>query len=143
MFATQGDQASFDVFLEHTLPTGGNGFIGIEVKYHENLKLKPAGHKARYDEVTSAMGCFRPESLAMLRESPLERLGRDHMLAGAMLAAERCTSGLHVFLDPQRHTPPSRRIMAASAMRRRSMRSPSSDSSSVSRRIRARYGFRA
>ena len=53
-----GDKSAFDVFVEFKTPQNGNGFIGIEVKYHENLKVKADNHRARYDEVANMMGCY-------------------------------------------------------------------------------------
>lgn len=64
------DRTAFDVYAEHTTPSGGRGFIGLEVKYHEALTDAPAEHRARYDEVTRAMGCFKPELVAGLRKKP-------------------------------------------------------------------------
>ncbi len=98
-----GDHTAFDVFFEHLTPAGGRAFIGLEVKYHEALTDAPAAHRPRYDEVTSRMGCFRPEGLPALRLKPLQQIWRDHMLAGAMHQHEPAgwDSGLYVFLYPQ------------------------------------------
>lgn len=94
------DKSAFDVYVEHSTPGGGDGFIGIEVKYHEGLTDPPAKHRARYDEVTSAMQCFRLEEVAKLRQPPIEQIWRDHMLAGSMLLADGSCweTGLYVFL---------------------------------------------
>lgn len=100
--AYTGDRSAFDVFIEHALPQReGRGFIGIEVKYHENLKVAAAGHRPRYDEVAKAMGCFSEDKLPALRLPPLEQIWRDHLLAGAMLATGEWASGLYVFLYPE------------------------------------------
>ncbi len=96
-----GDRSAFDVFVEHTLPSGGSGFIGIEVKYHENLAIKPAPFRPRYQELAAAMACFSESRLAALRAAPLEQIWRDHLLAGAMLATRTWSSGLYVFLYPE------------------------------------------
>ncbi|HEX2873048.1 MAG TPA: hypothetical protein VHP33_17420, partial [Polyangiaceae bacterium] len=98
--AYTADRSAFDVFVEHTLPSGGNGFIGIEVKYHENLKVGAAEFRPRYEEVARNMRCFAEEHLPSLRRSPLEQIWRDHLLAGAMLASGIWKSGLYVFLYP-------------------------------------------
>jgi len=98
--AYTADRSAFDVFIEHTLPTGGAGFIGIEVKYHENLKVGAAEFRPRYEEVARNMGCFAEQQLPSLRRPPLEQIWRDHLLAGAMLASGRWKSGLYVFLYP-------------------------------------------
>jgi len=97
------DRTAFDVYLEHTTPDGGRGFIGIEVKYHEALGDQPAEHRPRYDEVTTAMGCFGPDIVGGLRQKPLEQLWRDHMLAGSMLLDPTAAwdTGLYVFLYPE------------------------------------------
>lgn len=96
------DGTAFDVYVEHTTPTGGRGFVAFEVKYHEDLDVKPAKHRPRYDEVTAAMGCFDPRRVSNLKRKPLEQLWRDHMLAGSMLLdlTAGWESGLYVFLHP-------------------------------------------
>jgi len=97
------DGTSFDVYVEHTAPLGGRGFVGIEVKYQEDLRAKRATHRPRYDEVTTAMGCFKPDLILGLRREPIEQLWRDHMLAGSMLldTSAGWESGLYVFLYPE------------------------------------------
>lgn len=77
------DKSAFDVFVMYT-SGGDRGFLGIEVKYSESLNDQPARHRARYDEVAHAMGCFVPESLPNLRQQPLEQLWRNHLLAGSL-----------------------------------------------------------
>jgi hypothetical protein len=79
------DGTAFDVVVRFKNPEGGNGFIGIEIKYHENLKGKPAFHKKRYDEIAEQMGCFRRECHSKLRAQPLQQIWRDHLLAGVLL----------------------------------------------------------
>jgi len=98
--AYTADRSAFDVFIEHTLPSGGSGFISIEVKYHENLKVGAAEFRPRYEEVARDMGCFGEQHLPSLRRPPLEQIWRDHLLAGAMLASGVWKSGLYVFLHP-------------------------------------------
>lgn len=80
-----GDHSAFDVFVAYTSSEGNASFVGIEVKYTETLGQPPARHRPRYDEVADAMGCFRQDALPSLRQSPLEQLWRDHLLAGSML----------------------------------------------------------
>jgi len=79
------DNSAFDVFVRYTSAAGRHGFVGVEVKYVEDLDVPPARHRARYDEVASAMSCFAPEALPRLRQKPLEQLWRDHLLAGSLL----------------------------------------------------------
>jgi hypothetical protein len=97
------DRTAFDVYVEHTTHAGGRGFVGIEVKYHEALGDAPAKHRARYDQVTTAMGCFKPSSVLSLCCKPIEQIWRDHMLAGSMLldSPARWETGLYVFLYPR------------------------------------------
>jgi len=99
--AYTADRSAFDVFIEHTLPSGGTGFVGIEVKYHENLKVGAAEFRPRYEEVARQMGCFGEQHLPSLRRPPLEQIWRDHLLAGAMLASGVWKSGLYVFMYPE------------------------------------------
>lgn len=97
------DKTAFDVYVEHATPGGGRGFVGIEVKYHEALGETPAKHRSRYDEVTRAMGCFKPGRMSDLGREPVQQIWRDHMLAGSMLldAAARLETALYVVLHPE------------------------------------------
>jgi hypothetical protein len=95
------DRSAFDVFLTCTTKAGARGFVGIEVKYHENLLGKAAAHRDRYDEVASAMQCFRAESAPRLRESPYQQIWRDHLLAGAVRQADKYDDGIFVMLYPR------------------------------------------
>lgn len=101
-----GDRSAFDVFVEHSTPAGARGFVGIEVKYHEGLNDAASSHKARYDVLADAMGCFVADQRAALRDKPLQQIWRDHLLAGAMLAspADGWASGLYVFLHAEGNT---------------------------------------
>lgn len=96
-----GDRSAFDVFVEFTTASGGDGFLGIEVKYHEDLKGKPSSHKARYDEVAENMGCFRTDNRDRLRAMPLQQIWRDHLLAGALRSVDGYDDGMFVFLRPR------------------------------------------
>lgn len=107
--AFTGDNSAFDVFFEHRTPEDKLGFIGIEVKYHEDLGVKEADHKDRYDEVAAKMGCFRKEKLDSLALRPLEQIWRDHLLLGSMLEdSATWSTGLYVFLYPQDNEPCAR-----------------------------------
>lgn len=77
------------------------------MKYHEALTDAPAEHRPRYDEVTRAMGGFKPDLVAGLRRKPVEQIWRDHMLAGSMLLGSTAPweSGLYVFLYPDDNEP--------------------------------------
>jgi len=92
-----GDRSAFDVLLECRTSSGGRGFIGIEVKYHENLRGKAGDHKPRYDEVANDMKCF-PADLTAFKSSPMQQLWRDHLLAGAMKDADEYDDAQFVVL---------------------------------------------
>ncbi len=79
------DGSAFDVFVSYARASGGNGFVGIEVKFVENLDVPPARRRARYDAVSDAMGVFLPENRGVLRSPPLEQIWRDHLLAGSLI----------------------------------------------------------
>jgi hypothetical protein len=79
-----GDGSAFDVFVDYDVPSVGRGFVGIEVKYAENLAVPPARHRPRYEEVADAMGVFLPAARERLRVPPLEQFWRDHLLAGSL-----------------------------------------------------------
>ena len=95
-----GDRSAFDVFIKYNHISGGRGFFGIEVKYHENLKDQPAPHRPRYNEVAAVMRCFRPQALPHLRQAPLQQIWRDHLLAGATKRELGYKEGVFVFLAP-------------------------------------------
>lgn len=95
------DGTAFDVYCEFTTPSGGAGFIGIEMKYHENLKGKAAQHRPRYDEIAKIMNCFRVEAMPDLRKQPLQQIWRDHLLAGVTRIQDRFDDGFYVFVYPQ------------------------------------------
>ncbi len=78
-----GDKSAFDVFVEFEGPRG-RGFLGVEVKYHENLENEAAEPRKRYDEVADAMGIFAPGCREHLRQKPLQQIWRDHLLAGSL-----------------------------------------------------------
>jgi len=97
-----GDSSAFDVYVEYLNGTGEKGFVGIEVKYHENLMNKSSTIKPRYFEVAEKMKCFRPEFLPQLQLSPLEQIWRDHLLAGSLLdSGDGWKDGFFVFLSPK------------------------------------------
>lgn len=96
-----GDGSAFDVYVEFKNFRDEEGFIGIEVKYHENLKNRPATMKDRYFEVAKEMGCFKANRFDILQKKPLEQIWRDHLLAGSMLNAGCFKNGFFVFLYPK------------------------------------------
>lgn len=55
------DRSAFDVYLACKTKSGGRGFIGIAVKYHESLDdpvAKPKDDFVRYNQVAAEMNCF-------------------------------------------------------------------------------------
>lgn len=109
------DRSAFDVFVTYDTIRGGRGFVGIEVKYHENLRDKAASHKPRYDEVATGMGCFVDQRRADLRRRPLQQVWRDHLLAGSMLLPDAglgFSEGRFVFLYPRPNIPCQRAVDA-------------------------------
>jgi len=99
-----GDRSAFDVYIRYETPTGGNGFLGIEVKYHEGLDDPVADHRPRYDELAEEMGCFLPEARARLKERPLQQIWRDHLLVGAHQLVDGFDDACFVFLYPEGNT---------------------------------------
>ena len=98
-----GNRTAFDVYLEHTVPGGGEGFIGIEVKYHEGFEVDAAENRGRVLDVARASGVFSDEAISALQVPPLQQVWFDHLLALSMLEAEADrwgTNGLFVFLHP-------------------------------------------
>ncbi len=94
------DGSAFDVCVWFDTPEGGRGFTGIEVKYHENLNEEADDHRRRYDEVATAMGCFRPQGREQLRCRPLQQIWRDHLLAGAYRLVDGFADGIFAYLCP-------------------------------------------
>jgi hypothetical protein len=99
--AYTGDRSAFDVFLEYSTRSGQTGFLGVEVKYHENLAGKSATLRGRYEEVAGDAGCFRPGMLPALRLQPLQQIWRDHLLASSLLQHGDYDEGAFVFLSPE------------------------------------------
>jgi hypothetical protein len=95
-----GDSSAFDVTIGCHTKSGGRGFIGIEVKYHENLKGTASDHKSRYDEVARSMGCFQ-DNHSSLQNSPLQQIWRDHLLAGITQINDGYDDALFVMLHPR------------------------------------------
>lgn len=64
------DRSASDVYVKYRTSSGGSGFLGIEVKYHENLH-GAVSKNPRYDEVAAQMGCFRQDCRPLFSKSPL------------------------------------------------------------------------
>lgn len=97
------DHTAFDVYVEFFNKSDEKGFIGIEVKYHENLRSTTVENKDRYFEVASRMGCFKRDCLKTLRRSPLGQIWRDHLLAGSLMYSpkDNFRDGFFVLLYPK------------------------------------------
>lgn len=95
------DQSAFDVYIAFQAPQDERGFVGIEVKYHEDLKDRAAQHRSRYDEVANLMNCFKPDRLEQLKQRPLQQIWRDHLLAGSLLQADQFKAGFFALLYPE------------------------------------------
>lgn len=95
-----GDRSAFDVYVAYETTGGGKGFLGIEVKYHENLEGKAAEHRERYDEIAEMMGCFIDYRYDWLKEQPLQQIWRDHLLVGIHKEVDGFQEGYFVFLYP-------------------------------------------
>ena len=95
------DGSAFDVFLECTTSTGGRGFVGVEVKYSEDLRGRPGKHRARYDEIAGMMACFGPDTQDALTSPPLQQIWRDHLLAGITRSVDCYDDALFVMLYPK------------------------------------------
>ena len=99
------DHSAFDVFIKYKTLTNTKGFVGIEVKYSENLKDKPSSPKTRYNELTIESGLFKPESLEILQQRPIQQIWRDHLLSIAHLRhkKERFDEGFFIYLFPKKN----------------------------------------
>lgn len=98
------DGTAFDFYIEYFLESGGKGFLGVEVKYHENLagkeQLKPDN---QYHPIATRTGWFDPDSKNQLGSSPLVQIWRDHLLAASMLQSQELnfSEGFYAIIYPQ------------------------------------------
>lgn len=100
-----GDHSTFDVFVNYNTKNGQKGFIGIEVKYAENLNDKPAKDKARYHILSNVSQLFRPDSHNILTQRPIQQIWRDHILSIAHLKhkKENYSEGFFIYLFPKKN----------------------------------------
>ncbi len=85
-----GDKTAFDVFITYIDPTGNSRFIGIEIKYAEDMGSGQASNKQIYKEIAQAMDIFKLEShYNILVESNIQQIWRDHLLAGSMFVTNK------------------------------------------------------
>jgi hypothetical protein len=87
-------------YLECQTARGEKSFIGIEVKYHENLEDQAARHRPEYDKI-SANGVLWAGHLRFPKTKPLQQIWRDHLLSGAIRAADEFEDALFVVLYPR------------------------------------------
>lgn len=87
------------------------GFLGIEVKYHEDLKKSKSDehsydrHGERYEEIAERMNCFDKDTLENLRPpSRLNQMWRNHLLVGSHADVDDFNEGIFVFLFPEVNT---------------------------------------
>jgi hypothetical protein len=78
------DRSAFDVFVRYEDESKEDCFFGFEVKYSEALNDDPSKGNTRYDEVAKESGIFKPETIQVLKERPLQQIWRDHLLALSM-----------------------------------------------------------
>lgn len=101
-----GDHSAFDVFIEFLNKEKRRGFIGIEVKYAEDMKDSEKNckrifddHKADYIKLTNKYKIFIDGAIDNLKHAPLQQVWRDHLLAIATL--QDYDMGFFVFLYPK------------------------------------------
>ncbi len=81
-----GTRSAFDVFVEYESLYGKQGFIGIEMKYHERLDAsKNNAVRERPVEVALGSDAFRDARNPALSRLPLSQLFLDHTLALSMV----------------------------------------------------------
>ncbi|GAA4832858.1 hypothetical protein GCM10023201_21090 [Actinomycetospora corticicola] len=97
-----GNRSAFDVFVTCRGPRG-RGFVGIEVKYHEDMRDGAARNDERYRRLSRERGLADEPALAQLEAPPLQQLWFDHLLALQMLAVDgdRWQEGMFVVLFPE------------------------------------------
>lgn len=108
-FKVTEDKTAFDVYVSFTHKEGKRGFLGIEVKYHENLKgskrsLPDEKKNERYDEITEEMKCFhteKPEFKDVKEKPSLNQMWRNHLLVGSYKTECKFDDGVFVFLYPK------------------------------------------
>jgi hypothetical protein len=83
------NRSAFDAAIHLQLPDGGRGVIGIETKYHEDIRREkapdPKTRLPRYQEVTEGSGIFPAGWQAKLVGTDLQQFWLDHLLVLSML----------------------------------------------------------
>ena len=76
-----GNRSAFDVFVDYD-GRRGRSFLGIEVKYHEDLTGTPVKDETRkYAAMAAKHHVFRNDAIEGLQELPLQQIWLDHLLA--------------------------------------------------------------
>jgi hypothetical protein len=100
------DNSAFDVFVEYLNSNKENCFIGIEVKFQENLREESPqkaadifdSHKDDYTKATLECNWFKPDSIPHLKVIPISQIWRDHLLVWNM--KNEYHDGFFIFLYP-------------------------------------------
>lgn len=83
------NRSAFDVALELDLGDGRRGVIGVETKYHEDIKAEPAPNPTsrlpRYLQVAKTSGVFRHGWEVDVIGTDLQQIWLDHLLVLSML----------------------------------------------------------
>ena len=96
-----GDSSAFDVFVVYENESMEKCFFGIEVKYAEDLKDKPAKYKEAYGEISKVSELFNMSLLDNLKKKPIQQIWRDHLLVLSMfLKNDDYKTGDFIYLYP-------------------------------------------
>ena len=112
------DGTAFDVFIEYE-KNNERSFLGIEVKYSEDLKdeeVKTAEdnfeNNTRLKKITEDCGLFKPDVIDGIKgycgrgtghriiRPPYSQIWRDHLLSISLKSAQNYINGYYVFLYP-------------------------------------------
>jgi PD-(D/E)XK nuclease superfamily len=96
-----GDRSAYDVYIEGDHAAGGKAFLGVEVKYHEDMLGKPARITDRHCELASELFGRKISADDPCFLAPQEQLTRDRLLVHAHAEADGFTKGWFVFLYPE------------------------------------------
>jgi len=87
------NRSAFDAAIVLRLPNDQRGAIGVETKYHEDIRRERAPHPQsrlpRYREVTECSEVFRSDWEVKLVGTDLQQLWLDHLLVLSMLQHPR------------------------------------------------------
>lgn len=96
---------AFDVYVEYTARDGSARFLGVEVKYHEDLRVAAPSCVGRPQEVFEASGVFAVDSFPVMSTGKNAQILLDHLLALSLNAApEFAREGAFVLLYPELNT---------------------------------------